>query len=123
MNNPYKQYQTNSVMTATPEELTLMLYNGAIKFCNLGKEAIEKKDIQGSHMNIVKAQAIIQELKVTLDDKYPIAQEMKRLYEFIEQLLVQANLHKDIEELNDALALIRDFRDTWQEAMKARKHA
>lgn len=121
MHNPYQQYQNNSVMTASPEELTLLLYNGAIKFCNLGKEAIEKQDIQSSHTNIVKAQAIIQELRVTLDVKYPISKEMERLYEFIEQLLVEANLHKDVDKLDDALALIREFRDTWQEAMKVRK--
>ena len=123
MYNPYQKYQNNSVMTASPEELTLMLYNGAIKFCNLGKEAIEKKDIQASHKNIVKAQAIIQELRVTLDPNYSISAEMKRLYEFIEQLLLEANLKKDIEKLDQALELIRDFRDTWQEAMKVRKRA
>ena len=123
MYNPYQKYQNNSVMTASPEELTLMLYNGAIKFCNLGKEAIEKNNIEVSHKNIVKAQAIIQELRVTLDPKYPISAEMKRLYEFIEQLLLEANLKKDITKIDQALDLIRDFRDTWQEAMKVRKRA
>ena len=123
MVNPYQQYQSNSVLTASPEELTLMLYNGAIKFCNLGKEGIEKKDVQASHTNIMKAQNIIQELRITLDKKYSIAIEMEKIYEFIEHLLVEANMHKDIKKLDDALDLIREFRDTWQEAMKVRKRA
>lgn len=123
MINAYQKYQNNSVFTASPEELTLMLYNGAIKFCNLGKEAIEKKDIQTSHTNIVKAQNIIQELRITLDTKYPVAEDMSRMYEFIGQLLTEANIHKDTSKLDDALGLIREFRDTWQEAMKMRKRA
>lgn len=123
MANPYQQYQNNSVLTASPEELTLMLYNGAIKFCNLGKEAIERKDIQASHNNIIKAQNIIQELRITLDKKYPIAKEMELLYEFIVNLLIEANLYKDEKKIDDALSLIREFRDTWQEAMKIRKRA
>lgn len=123
MINAYQKYQNNSVFTASPEELTLMLYNGAIKFCNLGKEAIEKKDIQTSHINIIKAQNIIQELRITLDTKYPVAEDMSRMYEFISQLLTEANIHKDTSKLDDALGLIREFRDTWQEAMKMRKRA
>ncbi len=118
--NPYEQYKNNSILTASGPELTLMLYNGAIKFCNLAREAIMNKDIQKSHENIIKAENIIDELKFTLDKKYPIAEEMDRLYTYIHQLLVQANIKKDIQKLDDALELIREFRDTWQEAMKKR---
>ena len=97
-----------------------MLYNGAIKFCNLAKEAIINKDIPKSHENIVKAENIIEELKLTLNKKYPISEEMDRMYTFINQLLIQANIKKDVQTLEDALSLIREFRDTWQEAMKKR---
>jgi flagellar protein FliS len=118
--SPYEQYKNNSVLTASGPELTLMLYNGAIKFCNLAKEAIINKDIPKSHENIVKAENIIEELKLTLNKKYPISEEMDRMYTFINQLLIQANIKKDVQTLEDALSLIREFRDTWQEAMKKR---
>lgn len=123
MVNAYTQYQNNSVMTASPAELTLMLYNGAIKFCNQAVEAIEKKDLPGSHTFLIKAQNIIVELRATLDTKYPIAIEMDNLYEFIYRTLVEANMTKDIAKINDARDLIRDFRDTWQEVIKQRKRA
>lgn len=123
MGNPYAQYQNNSVMTASPVELTLMLYNGSIKFCNQAIEAIQKKDMANSHKYIVKAEQIIEELRVTLDLKYPIAEEMDRLYEYIYQLLVEANMEKDVQKLQEAAGLIREFRDAWQQVMKVRKQA
>lgn len=121
--NPYQTYQNNSILTASPEELILMLYNGAIKFCNQAVEAIEEKNIAKSNEYIVKAQKIISELRVTLDKKYPVAEDMDRMYEFIYHLLVQANISKDIEKLNTATQFIREFRDTWREAMKKAKLA
>ena len=121
--NPYQAYQNNSVLTASPEELILMLYNGAIKFCNLAGEAIEQNNIPKSHEYILKAQNIISELRVTLDKKYPVAQNMDRMYEFIYHLLVQANISKDKEKLDTATQFIREFRETWKEAMKRGKLA
>ena len=121
--NPYQKYQNNSVLTASPEELILMLYNGAIKFCNQAAEAMEHNDIAKSNEYILKAQKIISELRVTLDKKYPVAKDMDRMYEFIYHLLVQANISKDIEKLSTATQFIREFRDTWKEAMKKGKLA
>lgn len=118
MANAYAQYQNNSVMTATPAELTLMLYNGAIKFCNLAIEAMDKGNIQESHINCVKAQNIIAELRATLDSKYPIAKEMDALYDFVYASLVEANINKDTQKIQDALGIIREFRDVWQQVMK-----
>lgn len=121
--NPYQTYQNNSIFTASPEELILMLYNGAIKFCNQAVEAIEQNNIPKSNEYILKAQKIISELRVTLDKKYPVAEDMDRMYEFIYHLLVQANISKDVEKLNTATQFIREFRDTWREAMKKTKLA
>lgn len=121
--NPYQTYQNNSIFTASPEELILMLYNGAIKFCNQAAEAIEEKNIAKSNEYILKAQKIISELRVTLDKKYAVAEDMDRMYEFIYHLLVQANISKDVEKLNTATQFIREFRDTWREAMKKAKLA
>lgn len=118
MNNPYQHYQNNSVMTATGGELTLMLYNGAIKFCNKAIEAIESKNIQEAHTNIIKAQKIIDELIVTLDTKYPISIELEKMYTFIKDQLIEANLTKDVKYLEVSLMFIREFRDLWKEVMK-----
>lgn len=107
-------------MTATPVQLTLMLYNGAIKFCNQGIEAIENNNIQQAHQVIIKAQNIISELQATLDLKYSIAKEMDAIYTFIKQLLVEANIQKNKEKLLDAKELIVGFRDTWEQISKAR---
>lgn len=121
LSSTYQQYQNNAVMTASPMELTRMLYNGAIKFVNQGIESIEKKDFSNAHIYIMKAQRIIEELRATLDVKYEIGQQMDQLYVFIYELLVQGNIKKDVKVLNDANDLIREFRDMWQEVIKMAK--
>jgi len=123
MVNAYTQYQHNSIVTATPAELTLMLYNGAIKFCNLAIESMEKKEVEKSNANCIKAQKIITELQATLDNKYAIAKEMDDLYTFINTTLMEANIEKNPEKVRQALELIREFRDVWQEVLKTAKRA
>ncbi len=117
-NNPYAQYNNSRVMTASPAELTLMLYDGAIKFCNIALTAIEQNDMMAAHTNIVKAENIITEFRETLDHKYPVAKDFERIYVYIYDKLVEANIHKDPEALNEALRQIRGMRDTWKEVMK-----
>lgn len=111
-------YKSNSIQTASPAELTLMLYDGAIKFCNIALGAIEKNDIEKANTNIIKAQKIITEFRCTLDFKYPVAQDFDRVYDYIYRRLVEANIHKDAEVLEDALKYIREMRDTWKEVMR-----
>ncbi len=111
-------YKSNSINTASPAELTLMLYDGAIKFCNIAMGAIENGDVSKAHTNIVKAENIITEFRSTLDFKYPVAQDFERVYDWIYRRLVEANMHKDAEVLEDATRLIREMRDTWKEVMK-----
>lgn len=118
MNNPYAQYQNNRVLTASPAELTLMLYEGAIKFCNIAVAAIEAKDVQKAHNNIVKAQKIIDEFRATLDHKYPVAKDFDNVYRYIGDLLVRANIKKDPVLIEEALVHLRTMRDTWKEVMK-----
>lgn len=117
-NNPYAQYNNSRVMTASPAELTLMLYDGAIKFCNMALTAIEQNDMMAAHTNIVKAENIITEFRETLDHKYPVAKDFERIYVYIYDKLVEANIHKDPVALNEALRQIRGMRDTWKEVMK-----
>lgn len=119
--NAYQTYRNNSVLTSSPQELTLMLYNGAIKFCMQGKQAIEDKNIQEAHRLIMRAQDIIEELQITLDHQYPIAQEMDRIYDFILYQLREANMNKSPEHLDSATDFIRELRDTWAQATKSSK--
>ena len=117
MNNPYAKYKEQSVTTATPEELTLMLYNGCIKFINLAEVYIEEKDYAKSNLNIQKAQGIIQELNITLNMDYEISQNLRQLYTFVNEKLLDANIKKDKQALFDAKEIVLDLRDTWKEAM------
>ena len=117
----YQKYQQNSVLTASPQELTLMLYNGAIKYCNQGIEAIEEGKIENAHQYITRAQDVILELKCTLDNKYPVSRNFEEMYDYILTLLVEANMHKNEEKLKEAKEFFSEFRDLWKEAMKISK--
>ena len=116
--NAYSQYNNNKVMTASPAELTLMLYDGAIKFCNVAIMEIEKKNIQQAHNNIIKVQNIIEYLRNTLDMKYPVAQDFENIYAYLDQRLVMANIKKDPEILEEILTHLRAVRDNWKEVMR-----
>ena len=121
--NAYAQYNNSKVLTASPAELTLMLYDGAIKFLNMAIMAIEKKDYEKAHNNIMKTQRIIDEFRSTLNFKYPVAAEFEKVYEYISRRLVWANVKKDIEIIEECLGHLRGMRDTWKEVMKATKTA
>ena len=115
--NMAQQYNRNKILTATPAELTLLLYEGAIKFCNIAQVAIEKNDTEKAHTNIVKAEMIIEELQSTLNRIYPVAEDFDNVYEYIYSLLVDANMKKDTQVLDQALAELRGMGDTWKEVM------
>lgn len=119
--NAAMAYKNTTIQTAAPGELTLMLYEGAIKFCNIGLVAIEKKDIAKAHTNIVKAQKIIAELRATLNPKYPVSKDFDLVYDYIYSKLIEANIKKDSESLEEALIRIREMRDTWKEVMQLTK--
>ncbi len=116
--NPATAYQNSKILTASPQELTLMLYDGAIKFCNVAMLAIEKNDIPKAHQNIVKAENIISEFRATLNPKYPTAKDFDIMYEYINRRLMEANIKKDNEILEEAVGFIKEMRETWKELMK-----
>ena len=120
-NNAYQAYNNSKIMTASPAELTLMLYEGAIKFCNIAIMGLEENNIQKTHDNIKKAQAIIEELQATLNHSYKVAEDFDNVYRYIYSLLTDANIHKDKETLEKALNEIRGMRDTWKQVMKSAK--
>ena len=116
-NNPYAAYQNSKIMTASPAELTLMLYDGAIKFCNIAVAAIEKNDIEKAHNNIIKVERIINEFQATLDHKYPVAKDFDNVYNYLKRRLFEANVKKDAEILEEVLKHLTTMRDTWKEVM------
>lgn len=115
--NPAAAYQNSKILTASGADLTLMLYEGAIKFCNLALIGFEKKDIMKINTNIQKAEKVITELQVTLDRRYPVANDFDNVYKYIQGKLFQANIKKDPELLEEALNQIRDMRDIWKQVM------
>ncbi len=119
--NAARAYGNNRVNTASQAELTLMLYEGAVKFCNIAIVALEKKDYETTNTNIQKCRNIIVELTTTLNHKYPVAEDFKRMYDYIFALLVEANMKKDLELLNRALDELRSMRDIWKEIMSKTK--
>ena len=119
--NAYEKYNNSKVLTASPAELTLMLYEGAIKFCNIAIIGIEQKDIQKAHTNIRKVEKIIEEFRSTLDRKYAVAEDFDRVYVYLLQRLLEANVKKDTEILEEVNMHLRSMRDTWKEVMRVNK--
>ncbi len=121
-NNPYSQYQNSRILTASPAELTLMLYEGAIKFGNIAIIGMEQKDIEKAHINLKKVQRIVAEFRATLDMKYPVAQDFDRIYVYLERRMTEANLTKDPEIMKEVVEHLRSMRDTWKEVMRLTKN-
>ncbi|MGD6776481.1 flagellar export chaperone FliS [Sutcliffiella horikoshii] len=121
MKNPYQAYQQNSVNTATPGELTLMLYNGAIKFMKLAKKGIEDKDIEMKNTNLIKAQKIVQELMVTLDTNHDVGKSMMTMYDYMNRRLIDANLKNDSAIVDEVEGLMLEFRDAWKQVIQANR--
>lgn len=119
--NAAAAYQNNKINTATPADLTLMLYEGAIKFCNIALTSLEEKDIMKTNTNILKAEKIIMEFRATLDFKYSVANDFDVVYDYMYRRLVEANINKDKEILEEVLGYLREMRDTWKEVMKKAK--
>jgi flagellar secretion chaperone FliS len=114
----HQVYQQNSVNTASPGELTLMLYNGCLKFLNKGKQAMRENNIQEKNTNLQKAQRIIQELMATLNLEYEIAKQMMVMYEYMNRRLIEANIKNDISIVEEVEGFVTEFRDTWKEVIR-----
>ena len=117
----YAQYANSKIATASPAELTLMLYEGAIKFCNIAINAIEQKEIEKAFENIMKVERLIEEFRATLNFKYPVAKDFDEVYKYIYARLVEANMTKDKEILEEVLEHLRTMRDTWKDVMHLAK--
>ena len=119
--NAYAQYNNSKILTASPAELTLMLYDGAIKFCNIAIRGIEQNDINKAHTNIRKVERIVEEFRSTLDRRFPVAEDFDRVYVYLLRRLLEANLKKDKEILEEVNTHLRSMRDNWKEVMRLNK--
>lgn len=114
----FNAYKQNSVTTASPGELTLMLYNGCLKFLTRAKKAIEEKNIEEKNTNIQKAQAIISELMSTLNTDLEVSKQMIPLYDYMNRRLMEGNINNDLAIIEEVEGLVTEFRDTWKEVIK-----
>lgn len=121
MMNPAAAYRNQQIMTASPEQLTLMLYDGAIRFLRASITAIDAKEMEKAHEMNMRTQEIIREFRQTLNMDIELSENWDKLYEFMEYRLMEGNVKKDKAMLMDVLDLLRDMRDTWAEAMKLAK--
>lgn len=119
--NAAAAYKQTNINTASPTELTMMLYDGAVKFCNMAMMALDKGDLENCSRNIIKAKKIIVEFRSTLDFQYEVSKDFDRMYDYIYWVLTQANVKKDKTLLEEALKRIREMRDIWRELMKNAK--
>lgn len=120
--NGYNVYKNNSVNHASKEQLLLMLTEGAVKFCKIARQAMVDKNIKKAHDALVRTQDIFSELMVSLDTSVgEWAVQLFRVYDFIKERLMQANMTKNLEIIEEILPLIEDVNATWQEAYKISK--
>lgn len=121
-NNGYNAYKNNSVNYASKEQLLLMLVDGAVKYAKIGRAAIEEKNIGKAHESLTRTQDIFVELMASLDTGAgEWAKQIFKVYEFINYKLGQANLKKDLKEIDEVMPFIEDIRNMWYEVYEKTK--
>jgi len=116
--NGYEKYKEQGVMTASPGDLILMLYDGCIKNLKLAKIALEDKNFEDSNSLIQLAEDIIEELIMSLDLRIELSEQLLELYTFMNRELIEANVKKDIKKIDSVIELMSDLRDTWEKAIQ-----
>ena len=116
-------YRRQQILTATPEQLTLMLYNGALKFINEGIKAMHEKDYEESNNKFIRVQNILSELQATLKMEYEISTNLNALYDYAKRCLVEGNMNDNVNKIEEAKEIITEIRNAWHEAMKLAKKA
>lgn len=123
MANPYNKYKQTSVLSASREQILLMLYEGAMKFTKLAIQAIENKQIAERGQNIIRAFDIILELQATLDHKVggELAGQLEQLYVFMMDQYTKANIKGDAEPLRANLKVLENLYEGWKGAIDKMK--
>lgn len=111
--NPYLR---DAVLTATPEQLQLMLYDGAVRFALQGRDALVKKDFETAYLRLTRAQNIVIEMLngLNYDVNADLCQRMASIYNFIYRKLVDACVQRKTDDVDDAVRVLRMERETWQ---------
>ena len=118
MVNAAEAYKQQQLMNAPPEQLTLMLYNGCIRFIEDGMKAVQEKDFEGANIALQKAQRIISEFRLTLNMDYEVSHQLFMLYNYIYDRLVEGNIRSKVEPIEEARFIITELRDAWVGAMR-----
>ncbi|HBT47686.1 MAG TPA: flagellar export chaperone FliS [Peptococcaceae bacterium] len=119
LNNPYQAYQANQVFTLSGEKLVLVMYDGSLRFCQQALAALKERDYAKANENLIRAQEIVTELMAGLNfEAGEVARGLYRLYDFIHWYLIQANVNKKAEMVEEVIAFLRELRDTWEEAVR-----
>lgn len=118
------KYLETKIQTATQEQLLIMLYDGAIRFCKISIEGIQQNNFAKAHENLMKAQDIIAEFVITLRQDSAVAEPLLRLYEYFIHRLTEANLKKETGPIEEVLKYLQDLKETWiQAALELKKQA
>ncbi|MEV5029656.1 flagellar export chaperone FliS [Paenibacillus sp. LPE1-1-1.1] len=112
------KYIQNTIQSATPGQLLIMLYDGAIRFCRQGIEAIKEQRYSDANTNLIKVQDIISEFVITIDRANPVSENLIKLYEYFNSRLIEANVKKNIEPVEEVLGYLIDLKETWIQASK-----
>jgi flagellar secretion chaperone FliS len=119
--NPFQTYQKQAVSTSRPEELTYMLYQGLVKYIRIAKNSLENKNFEESNTYILRSQDILSELMITLKKGYPVTDSLLSMYDYMKARLIQANINKDQQILEEVETYAVELSETWYNAMKEMK--
>lgn len=111
--NPYQRYRQVQLETASPLELIIKLYEGALRFINLAKKGLDDRDYQLVNNSLQRAQAIVNELNLSLNMDYEISHNLRELYLFINRSLIEANIAKDGSKLDEIMEMLMSLKDAW----------
>lgn len=112
------KYMENTIQTATPAQLLIMLCDGAIRYCRVSIEALKTMNYQEANTNLIKVQDIISEFSITIDRNAPIAADLLSLYEYFNRRLIEANMKKSVEPAEEVLGYLLQLKETWLQAAK-----
>ena len=118
MVNAAEAYRQQRILNAPPEHLTLMLYNGCLKFIDDGRAFLEQKNYEEANNSLQKAQRISSEFRLTLNFDYEISHQLLPLYNYVYDRLVEGNIKTDLAQIDEAKGIITELRDAWFQAMK-----
>ena len=121
--SPYAKYQEQNTLTASPGELTLMLYDGCIKALRRGALFIGQQKMEDAHNELIRVQNILAELQSTLDMQYEVSEGLFALYDYMRMAAAGVNTTKNADAIPEIIGLLAEIRDAWQEAIRANRRS